>query len=277
MSSPMPPSPSPASERFDAQATAWAGVTALEACSSRRFAPHTHDQFGVGLILAGAQQSASGRGTVRAGPGHLITVNPNEVHDGQALDGRARHWRMLYLDPDLVARVLGWLELPAQSELAHPVLLQAGAAQLFLRLHQALLAPAAQTDELPAQSLLTELLARLSGPARAQPARICASVLRVRELIDDCPEAALGLPELAHLAGLSPYHLLRAFKAGLGLPPHAYRLQRRLHKARALIAAGERLAEVAAACGFADQSHLHRHFVRAYGLRPGALAALHGK
>jgi AraC-like DNA-binding protein len=44
-------------------------------------------------------------------------------------------------------------------------------------------------------------------------------------------------------------------------------------RARALIAAGEPLAEAAAAAGFADQPHLTRHFVRAYGYTPGAWRA----
>lgn len=41
-----------------------------------------HDQFGIGLVERGAQKSLSGRGMVEAEAGHVITVNPGEVHDG---------------------------------------------------------------------------------------------------------------------------------------------------------------------------------------------------
>ena len=58
-----------------------------------------------------------------------------------------------------------------------------------------------------------------------------------------------------------------------GLTPHAYQLQRRVALARRLIAQGLPLAEVAAACGFADQSHMTRQFVRKYGVSPGMVAA----
>jgi AraC-like DNA-binding protein len=51
---------------------------------------------------------------------------------------------------------------------------------------------------------------------------------------------------------------------------------RRLDRARALIRAGVSLAEVAAASGFADQSHLTRQFRRAYGLSPGRWSMLVG-
>jgi AraC-like DNA-binding protein len=37
-----------------------------------------------------------------------------------------------------------------------------------------------------------------------------------------------------------------------------------------MIGNGESIAEVAAATGFADQSHLTRHFKKAFGIAPGA-------
>ena len=41
-----------------------------------------------------------------------------------------------------------------------------------------------------------------------------------------------------------------------------------------MIAAGVSLSETAAATGFADQSHLTRHFSARFGLTPGRGAAL---
>jgi AraC-like DNA-binding protein len=49
---------------------------------------------------------------------------------------------------------------------------------------------------------------------------------------------------------------------------------RRLSRARVLIRKGWSLAEAAAACGFADQSHMTRHFKNAYGLSPGRWTAI---
>ncbi|MBN8904385.1 MAG: helix-turn-helix transcriptional regulator, partial [Rhodospirillales bacterium] len=69
------------------------------------------------------------------------------------------------------------------------------------------------------------------------------------------------------------FQLARAFRAAYGSAPHAYLVQLRLVRARALLAGGEGPAAVAAACGFADQSHLGRWFRRAYGVTPGAYRA----
>jgi AraC family transcriptional regulator len=81
----------------------------------------------------------------------------------------------------------------------------------------------------------------------------------------------LSLSDIAGAAHLSPFHLARLFKQSLGVSPHQYVIQVRVNNARWLLSAGsgERsLAEVASAVGFADQSHLTRHFKRVTGLTP---------
>ena len=59
------------------------------------------------------------------------------------------------------------------------------------------------------------------------------------------------------------YFLEDRYEAGLALQ------QQRLRQAQTLIARGLMLSESAFACGFADQSHLNRHFVRCLGFTPG--------
>lgn len=80
----------------------------------------------------------------------------------------------------------------------------------------------------------------------------------------------LSLAALAREAGLSPFHFVRVFKQTTGQTPHRYLLERRLERARELLLQrAPSLAEVAAATGFCDQSHLTLHFKRAFGLTPG--------
>jgi AraC family transcriptional regulator len=81
----------------------------------------------------------------------------------------------------------------------------------------------------------------------------------------------LSLNDMAESVHLSPFHLARLFKQTLGISPHQYVIQVRVSSARSLLSAGsgERsLAEVASAVGFADQSHLTRHFKRITGVTP---------
>lgn len=94
---------------------------------------------------------------------------------------------------------------------------------------------------------------------------------RVREHIDAHISGHIDVEALAATAGLSTFHFSRAFKQSVGMAPHAYVISRRLQKARDLLAeAALGLAEVALACGFADQSHFTRVFSRELGITPGA-------
>ncbi|NEQ55828.1 MAG: helix-turn-helix transcriptional regulator, partial [Leptolyngbya sp. SIO3F4] len=52
-------------------------------------------------------------------------------------------------------------------------------------------------------------------------------------------------------------------------PPHAYLNHVRVHQAKRLLASGHSITDAALSTGFADQSHLHRHFKKMVGVTPG--------
>jgi len=91
----------------------------------------------------------------------------------------------------------------------------------------------------------------------------------VTDYINDYLERELSLKELAAIAQMSQYHFCRAFKQAMGLSPHQYLIQQRVERAKQLLQSGEvSLGAVAIACGFAHQSHFHRHFKRLTGMTP---------
>jgi len=248
-------------------------VTAVEACSGRSFARHAHEEFGIGLVTAGAQRSWSGRGQVEAIAGDLITVNPAEVHDGAAI-GAARSWSMLYLSEALVGAMVGDMEEGGRRsrELHAPVVKDARLARLFVSTRSAALHPeeTAAFDE-----RLVLLLAGLLGTATRTGSSLPGGLARARASIDDAPAEPHALGELAAVAGLSRYQTVRGFARLTGLTPHAYVVQRRLAVARRLIREGTTLTAAALDAGFNDQSHMHRVFTARLGYTPGAYAAAH--
>lgn len=107
-------------------------------------------------------------------------------------------------------------------------------------------------------------------PTLKQPRSLATQSLRlVMDYIGDNLEHDLSLRELATLAGVSQYHFARLFRRSVGVSPHAYVIEQRLQEAARLLR-DERLtlAEVAASVGFADQSHLSRHYRRRFGVSP---------
>jgi len=251
------------------------GAEAIEADSRHAFGRHTHDQFGIGLITRGAQQSRSGRGMVQAGAGDLITVNPGEVHDGSPIGDGGRRWVILYVEPGRVADAVADISAGRHGwrEFARPVIRDAALADRFRRLYAAATAARAGAATPARESLLLALLAgTLDLPSAHRCTSAPTAIAQARALIDDDPAAPLSLADLARASGLSRFQVLRGFSRATGLTPHAYQMQRRAALARRLIRHGAALTDAAAASGFADQSHMARIFVRLYGLTPGAYA-----
>jgi AraC-like DNA-binding protein len=265
--------PQPRRHRAAQHPSVVAGVEALTLASNHHFPRHAHDGFGVGVMDFGAQRSWSGIGAVEAGPGDVIMCNPGEMHDGAPLDGAPRGWRMIYLDPGLVAREIrdeGFGTL----EIVRPVARDPGLAARFGALFAALTDP--HPDPLAREECLVGALAhvlRRHGAAPPPGDGPSPAVARALGRIDEAPEAAVTLAELAALSGVSRYQLLRGFRREVGITPHAYLVQRRVRLARALLAAGLPPARVAAEAGFADQSHLTRAFLRQFGVTPGRYRA----
>jgi AraC-like DNA-binding protein len=106
----------------------------------------------------------------------------------------------------------------------------------------------------------------------SKPPRVHPGVKRARDLLHGQFDRARSIETLSREAELSRFHLQRAFRDAYGVSPHAYLNLLRLAHARRQLLAGSAPAEVAATCGFFDQSHLTRHFVRAYGLPPATYA-----
>ncbi len=82
----------------------------------------------------------------------------------------------------------------------------------------------------------------------------------------------MSLAELAAVAGLSRFELVRRFRDQVGVPPHVFQINLRVEYARRMLTSGVAPAAVAAACGFADQPHLTRTFKRAVGVTPARYA-----
>ncbi|AXP04796.1 AraC family transcriptional regulator [Pseudomonas fluorescens] len=264
-----------AGHAFKVRRIAGLGVEIVEADSDRTFVRHMHEHFGIGLVLRGAQRSASGRGPVQAIAGELISVNPAEVHDGAPIGEGTRRWQMLYFDPLLITQAFKDMTDDGgicAHEFAYPVLKSRRAAELFRTLYRTI----AQAEEFGDQMKIDETLSLLLEHLLDQPVPISPTpgiaANRAKTMIDDDPQSPMSLALLAKEADLSRFQLVRAFTRLTGLPPHAYLLQRRIQRARQLIAAGMSLADASLASGFADQSHMTRCFVRSFGFSPGMYA-----
>jgi AraC-like DNA-binding protein len=264
-------------------ASPWPGVHATDIDSARHYGRHWHSTYAFGVIEHGAHRSASGRGDVDAFAGDVVCTYPGEVHDGRPLGSPTRRWRNVYVEPAMFESIVD----------------RAGGAMAFKR--------AAFTDT-RMHRVITNLLVQLemwtNGDARARVAQrlaceealanACGLMLRdhstavparrddadvdlsrVCQRLADAPADAPTLDELAALAGIGKFQLLRRFKKAYRTTPHDWLLQQRADRARGMIRHGVGLSEAAAGAGFADQSHMTRVFMQRFGFTPGAWRDAH--
>jgi AraC-like DNA-binding protein len=93
-------------------------------------------------------------------------------------------------------------------------------------------------------------------------------IWQAKRLLDQQPNRAWKLEQLAKEAGMSKFHLLRQFKQVFGLPPHQYLLQKRLHWAKNQLSGSAALSELALEAGFADLAAFSKAFKKQFGESP---------
>jgi len=250
-----------------------AGVPGVEALHARfvghAYRPHSHPTWTVAVIERGAAAFDVDATHHRADRGELFVLEPEAVHTGMAAVPEGWQYKVLYLDPEL---------LPSWEERDTPAP-RAARWTVFrdVRLRDSLLAAhAALADEPPGLAVDEALLlavAQLRPHLRPVPPALRgraehAPVRRAQAYLRERFDRRVPLAELAQVAGLSRFELVRRFHRQIGLTPHAFQTNLRIAHARRLLAAGERPAAVAAACGFADQPHLTRTFRALVGVTP---------
>jgi len=252
------------------------GLEFLHATFARHTFPrHTHETYAIGVIEKGAQATCYKGATHIAATGEICLVNPGEVHTGFSPDESGWTYRVFYPDAPLLQRVAGEIAgrpvgLPYFSS---PVIRDRRLASEILSFLKLL---EESRDMLERESLLLSVLADMirrhadaGGGRRIDGRKGGRGVRRALEYLDARFTGNISLSELACTADMSEFHLLRQFRAEVGLPPHAYLVQKRIDYARTLLSRGLPIVQVSLEAGFADQSHFTRRFRKIVGITPG--------
>lgn len=233
--------------------------------------PATDDIFIVCFLQANCQirhNAGSGWKGYRAKPGDLV-VNPPRAEVAFHADG-PRQLLILSMPFDQFDRCLP----------CHPAIGGASLEPLYLErfrdafvsdLVERMWVEAACGDQVSrlfldgaVQSIVAALLRKAGVATSASTVEPNDPRLkRVIDYIDAHLSDDLALADLADVACLSSYHFARAFKSAVGQPPHAFVLDRRIARAKDLLAKNTLpIALVARDCGFASQSHMTAVFRR---------------
>jgi AraC-like DNA-binding protein len=239
------------------------------------YAVEPRGEYVFGVVGGAPMRSRRGRERRLVRPGELVAWDPSQAHSGTAVDDQPWVARLMVIETADLAALGGDedTEFPEGLSFPDPVCPDPELTAEFLGLHAALDSP---TTRLERDERLAVWSARLAArwsvraPARRAPLgdRDDHALRLARDYLAEHADSNVGLDELAAAAGVGKFRLIRLFRHRTGLAPHALQLAHRIRTARRLLENGHPIATTATATGFADQSHLHRHFRRGLGITP---------
>jgi AraC-like DNA-binding protein len=215
------------------------------------------------VCVEGSYFEAHANGADELKEGDMIAHPPNEVH--------ADHWN----SPNTAIFAL---ELsPAASRLFASVSSQGlrrrgtCAAKVLNRLGE--LAATGSGSGWMDLLCTAELLMPLIEAEQSERSQTCRRLMRAAAAIDEHPELAWCIDDLASIAGYQRTYFVEAFRSAFGHPPGQYLRLRRLRCALRMIVAGAgNLTDVAHASGFYDSAHMSRTFRELLGAPPTRLS-----
>lgn len=211
--------------------------------------------------------------TYRQAPGTLQLKQPGEIYRDLRRDSPTTYDTIIF-DPAVLAAAR---RASATGEVMFNdpqlAITDARAPALLAVRDAATLRDPLAIDSAVAEAALTLVALGAATSTPRGPGREAHRIQRTKAYLRDRLAEPIRLDDVADHVGLDKHHLIRAFRAQVGVPPYAYLLHARVHRARQLLRAGLTAGAAATAVGFCDQSQLHRHFVRLTGMTPGRYAA----
>ena len=244
---------------------------------AQSFPNHFHEYYVIGLIESGERQLTVNNIDYHIGPGDLITFNPMDNHACVQVDDCKLVYHCFNINrsimADTVSEVFNCRMLP---HFKMPVQYRTSLSNLFCSLHDCIMENGSELEKDEKYLLFIEqLLASQAELVDQRPLHHERDEIKsICVYLEENYENRISLDELADIAKLNKYSLVRLFTKQKGITPYRYLETIRINKAKQLIENGIELAHVAQLTGFSDQSHFSKYFNRFIGLPPGQYQAI---
>lgn len=252
-------------------------VETRQACESRVcYKPHSHATLSIGAVDAGQSNFDSAfTDTVTIQHGSLVIIPAYVEHSCNPLPNQHWSYQMLHIDAAWLDQLCHEVHVLLLEKIPMPqlkpfVVHDPQLYQAFCQMNQRLFDPDILIVE--KEHALLEGLTQLLFPYLdwQQLPQHDYFQQHFQKLIALCQSAQgfLSLQQLAEEIGVSRYVIIRLFKSNLGLTPHAFQINLKIHQARQLLKTTTSISTLATELGFSDQSHFHKVFKAHTGVTP---------
>ncbi len=240
--------------------------------SHHHFSRHFHDHYVVELVINGVDSFYCDGKNYTAQNDQLVLINPGEVHTGNTVSDTPLQYYSLYPDKKALQQVAASLNISIPKDFCfqRSLIDQPSLTKKFKLLFDSF---NSKKDVLQ-QEIFFECMYELLQPVNGNNYKQLSSHQkdqRIQSVIDFIRthyKDDISLQQLADLARLNPFHLVRLFKKSVGVSPYDYLLIVRAEHAKQLLRNGLKVKDAAADAGFYDSSHFNRMFYKIAGTSP---------
>lgn len=238
----------------------------------QKFPNHFHEYYVIGFIESGQRRLSCKNKEYVIGTGDLILFNPLDNHACESIDNEALDYRCLNIKPEIMRKVTK--EITGQDYLpsfASPVACRIEQAQLLYNLHQMIMDEIEdfekeETFYFLIQHLIEEYTEAIGD---TEPRAVKSEIENVCHYLEAHYAEHIALDDLAKIANMNKYSLLRTFTRIRGITPYRYLQTVRINEAKKRLERGVKPLDAAIESGFVDQSHFSHFFMEFIGLTPG--------
>lgn len=240
--------------------------------NTKHYKKHIHDTLSIGINLKGNTIYSNKEKEYSFDIGMLALVNPNEIHSCNPIDKIPNLYYMLYLDKNWCFGIQKTIceQIDTFIPFEKDLLNDKTKYKEFKLLCENLFSNITyQEKEEELILFLTKLFKTYLKDYHIKPTKEDNTKFeKLKAYIQKNYKKNISIDELSEEFQLNSFYIIRLFKNKLNMTPHAYLINLKINKAKEYLKDGYSLVDTALECGFSDQSHFHRNFVKIVATTP---------
>lgn len=237
--------------------------------SNAHFKKHFHDTFSLGVNKRGISIYTNKNKKYTLAKNMLSIINPNIVHSCNSCSDVLNIFYMMYLDKTWCRNVQNLINSDIKEFVNIPkdILENKKIYLEYIELCEYLFSDISINEK--EDELLKFFLKFFALYLEKNRSKVLDSkYTKIASYLTINYKENISLHELAKTFDLNTFYIIRLFKEEANLTPHSYLLNIKINKAKQFLQEGKTIVDTALECGFYDQSHFHKNFVKIVATTP---------
>lgn len=237
--------------------------------NTKHYKEHIHDTFSIGINIEGKSIYTNRNNKYNLDNSTLAIVNPNTIHSCNPIDKTSNIYYMMYLKEEWCYGIQKAIckKIEHFQDFPKDILYDSKLYDEFKKLCEILFSKISFIEK---ENELIEFFTKFFGDYLEDSNEKIEDHIfeQIKNYLHKNYKENISLSELAIKFNLNQFYIIRLFKMYLNITPHAYLLNIRINKAKELLKSGTSIVNTALECGFSDQSHFHRNFLKIVATTP---------